>query len=543
MRRPLAQLSQGLSARTRGRPRDDGFTLIELVIVVAIIPLIIGAISVALISVLTQQNVVSNKLSDSEGAQLTSTLYVKDVQSATMITTAVTPPSSVTGNRVNPGPCGTTLPIVSLLWANSPAASSPWPVFNTSSTPANGTAGTVVTYYEAKQLASSKTYTLYRAFCTDTYSTASHSWGSSSPAVSVVSRSVLNGLKALIYGSSCGPFSCSSPPCAPASCPSGSAPWTTDWTPGAGISSVEITVQAPDSGYTYTLTAVPRTVMSGLSQGGGVPPLLILGSGSGGSLPNCGSSGATGVCCKGNGQLTVNGTATIDTTGQSAAAFGGTGQVQATSIYTPGSLSGNIVNAQGTQYTSPTGSQTAPDPYAGMIPPATGLSTTPSVSPYQGYQVYTDGNLSHGPGIYTTHVTVSSSITIPSGVYIFLNGIETKDSGSNGGGINGTAGVLFYIYGGQVKWLGSGGVNLAPLPSPPAAPPNAPAPNIVLWQDQVDSNALILTGNGQATSLTGIVYAPTATIDNSGGGNATLSALSLVTASLTCPSNGTISLG
>jgi len=63
-----------------------GFTLIELLVVVVIIPIVIGAISVALISVLSQQNTVQTKLSDSSDAQLVSATYVKDVQSATYIT-------------------------------------------------------------------------------------------------------------------------------------------------------------------------------------------------------------------------------------------------------------------------------------------------------------------------------------------------------------------------------------------------------------------------------------------------------------------------
>src|SRR5580692_1723350 len=69
---------------------DAGFTLIELVIVLTIIPIVIAGISAAIITSFKDQVGISNRLSDSFDAQLTAAYFVPDVESATSITTSVT---------------------------------------------------------------------------------------------------------------------------------------------------------------------------------------------------------------------------------------------------------------------------------------------------------------------------------------------------------------------------------------------------------------------------------------------------------------------
>src|SRR5450631_4449143 len=69
--------------------RDEkGFTLIELIIVVSIMPIIVGAISGGLITILSLQNSVSSRLAENADAQVVSSTFIKDVQSATFITTS-----------------------------------------------------------------------------------------------------------------------------------------------------------------------------------------------------------------------------------------------------------------------------------------------------------------------------------------------------------------------------------------------------------------------------------------------------------------------
>ena len=89
----------GLSRKRRFVPEpqrsesagDRGFTLIELLVVCVVLPLVVGAISVGIISVFELQGGVSNRMSGSGDAQVLSSTFVGDVQSATAVTAQSTP--------------------------------------------------------------------------------------------------------------------------------------------------------------------------------------------------------------------------------------------------------------------------------------------------------------------------------------------------------------------------------------------------------------------------------------------------------------------
>ena len=82
----------------RRRLPETGMTMIELLIVIAILPLVIGAIGIALVSSYKVNTAVRPRLSDSHDAQLTSAYFARDVQSATEITTSTTPVCTTTGS-------------------------------------------------------------------------------------------------------------------------------------------------------------------------------------------------------------------------------------------------------------------------------------------------------------------------------------------------------------------------------------------------------------------------------------------------------------
>jgi type II secretory pathway pseudopilin PulG len=68
------------------RGDEEGFTLIELVIVIVILPMVVGGIAAALIAILQTESTTFNKVGDSADAQITSVNFTRDVQSANAVT-------------------------------------------------------------------------------------------------------------------------------------------------------------------------------------------------------------------------------------------------------------------------------------------------------------------------------------------------------------------------------------------------------------------------------------------------------------------------
>ena len=119
------------------RRDDDGFTLLELVIVVAILPIIVGAVGAGLIAIFSIQGSISSRLSDSGDAQVVSANFVEDVQSSLQITTDAAASQ-----------CGPGKQLLGLEWNLSPTTN---------------TYLTVVSYNEVK---SGAQYLLRRYYCT-----------------------------------------------------------------------------------------------------------------------------------------------------------------------------------------------------------------------------------------------------------------------------------------------------------------------------------------------------------------------------------------
>jgi prepilin-type N-terminal cleavage/methylation domain-containing protein len=183
---------------------EAGFTLIELLVVVVIMPLIIGAISVALLAVFQQQGTVSGTLTSAGDAQTVSANFVQDVQSAQWITTT------------SAGQCGAGTVVLSLS-SDSASLSSP---ANVTSYVLNGSTGT-----------------MFRNVCTAS--------GESSAAVS--------------HNTPAGPAVTIQPGLAQTQAGGGWA-LTTGASTYPATTNVQLTLSEPPANYAFNLSAVPRVV-------------------------------------------------------------------------------------------------------------------------------------------------------------------------------------------------------------------------------------------------------------------------------------------
>ena len=210
----------------RRRPEttaEEGFTLIELVVVTAVMPIIVGALCIGILSVFSLQSSVSNRLTDSGDAQVVSVNFQNDVQSASLLTTANAPASA-------PAPC-------------EPASGSG--LFQVLGLQLGN--GNEISYV-ASQASGGTSYDLSRNVC---------SAGSTVPTSSTVMArdmpaSVVNPATPSVT------ISCtsSSTTCAPTP-PSNNPAYQSDWQSTLGVTGVTFNTTEPGSKFNYTLVATP----------------------------------------------------------------------------------------------------------------------------------------------------------------------------------------------------------------------------------------------------------------------------------------------
>ena len=216
---------------------EQGFTLIELIVVVAIMPLVIAAISVGLISVFSLQHQVSGSLTDAGDEQVVAASYQKDVQFATMITTD--------GSSVSPAPCGSGYQVLGLEF---------------------GTGGGTgeVSYVVAAQSVGSTTYDLTRNVCNP---------ASTTPTTPTQSRVLARDVPASMSHAAVPPavppvnitcLATQNTACAPVP-PTGGLAYTLGWVNPAGVTGITFTSAEPRGSYSYTLTAIPVAAQSSSS--------------------------------------------------------------------------------------------------------------------------------------------------------------------------------------------------------------------------------------------------------------------------------------
>jgi prepilin-type N-terminal cleavage/methylation domain-containing protein len=484
--------------RTRSRSdQERGFTLIELLVVVAILPLVVGAISVGLISVLKNEQPLSNSLTSSGDEQVASATFVQDVQGANWITNN---PLDVCG-----GVSGTLLLSLSPDDVTSPSA-----IEN------------VTSYVEVPNGGTTNTYTIDRETC---------SGGTGSSAATPI--------RGVIHGAS-GATSVSA-------LPTPLDP-TKNWQTASSETSVTLNLQEP-TGNSYALTAIPRpTQTPGQTPTGGFQPILpleLVGSCPGVQFTGGSSSLKVEDGNGGPGEIGV----TQSQTGCSSAGGIASGSPPAT--FSSGTQFYGVTN--------PLASLTAPSfpSLAGLG--AGSCSATTCTSGIYGANTtgaYSDGNVSNvtfdpslgpDPGIVVFTVPVTASgvtfdggASVTSVTYWFQGGLTIADhatvtfgsatyiygtSGGSGSVLqmgnhatiavpNSSPGLLFYVP------PGAANVSLGPGFSGTLAGALSPYLDVALW-DASSGTLSFGQGNGGGAGLAsfGGIYDPNGTVQITGGYN------------------------
>ena len=204
--RPMSRTPWASLSSRRRTGNEDGFTLIEMIIVALILPVVIGAVTYALIAVFSLQNGVSGRIGDSGDAESVSQTFEQDVQTADMITTSASAPQ-----------CGTGTQLLGLEWGyNQQAAVYETVVTYVETLNTTGTSGSLVRQYCASGPSSTPTGTSILAFDIQP--------GQGAPTVS--------------------PSTLSPSP-------------SSGWVPATEVTGVSFNITEPGSGYNYTLAALP----------------------------------------------------------------------------------------------------------------------------------------------------------------------------------------------------------------------------------------------------------------------------------------------
>lgn len=478
--RPRVRAQRPDARSTRTVAADEGFTLIELIIVVAIIPLIVGALAVSLISVFSLQNATASRLNDTADSQVVASYFIGDVQSSAQVTSQALTTSSC-GNV-----SGTQL--LAMQWSGSA-----------------GNYQTTVSYVEVQQ--PDGTYVLERLACTN---------GSVTPSSTTI---IASDLANPSQESACINLGDLSSTCAV----------TSGWEVSNLIALVRLTVNEPKSSYTYTLQATPRAWTPASGGGAGIPfaPITLLGP--------CSGSGTTGssLTLAQNSSLTVNqgsgygliavgstcpNSVLIDNGATMNVAGVATANQYLNSVTTQSGSVSTIPEDPGSNLTDPfSTTMTAPSGPAGTAVPSSTLCTESLGVWYCNPGNYADdpttlfGNsatVDFFPGNYWFQAGLNMvnnlNVTFGTGTYVFYGSSTVLSNGpGTNNAIDGTGGVLFYAPNGWINLANNANVNLTALPG---------ENGVTIWDASSTTDAsgctVSLGNNGSLGFSYGGIYVP-----------------------------------
>lgn len=491
--------------------REEGMTLIELLITLVILPLVIGGLAYGLVAVFSLQSSVSGRVTDSGNAQTLSATYLEDVEGAQALTTASTPI------------CGTGTQLLGLEWGAGRSAYEDYVSYNAIE---NGT---------------SSSYSLLRESCV--------AQPSANPTSSEV---VATDLSAATVASS--PVVTCSPLMSDCASQARTAMVATTYIAAVSLPVTETlsTNTGSSTPFSFTLTAAPRTYSDVAPRPAPAlySPFSLLSSTSCSAL----TLGNNAVLSINVGSGTDNGALGVASTCAGAVSVGPNAQLLATSVITPNTSLDAISAGSGATYPSSEyyTSQVA-DPFANLTPPADPPSGGSVVTCSDSGGVYTcpPGYYTSDPGLTFTNgatvhftpggtfwfeqgLTIANNVdaTFATGTYIF-DSTTSAISTAPGTTIDGTSGVLFYVHSGSATFGNNATINLKGL---------AQYDNIAIWDAAANgtSDPITLGNNGSSGSGYGGVYVPNgqAVLNNNG----TVTCGFLVTSTASISNNVTLNI-
>lgn len=287
------------------------------------------------------------------------------------------------------------------------------------------------------------------------------------------------------------------------------------------------------SGYSFSLVGARRATDRDPQPSAATVNVLVLAIGAGGS---------PGLDIGGQGHLTIKGSLYVNSNSPNAVSMGGCTaspclNVTDTAKMLQGGQCSGCVNKTSPPYPSGWGS------YPTIIPDPLRFLPYPAKPACPGPQCFTDGNY-HGPGLYKTTLSISSSLTMQAGIYILERGMSIS---SNGTIVTGDAGVMLFNtcvntgncggtdLGGQIGMSGHSGITLTP--------PTGVYDGIVIFQDRTNTQPMGLTGQSAVSSLRGTIYAPSSQLVTLSAGGAAMSLYSIVASNLRIAGGSAVSIG
>lgn len=521
---------------------DDGFTLVELLVVSIILPVVIGALSLGIITVFSQQAKVVGRLSGSSDLQKMTATFVRDVQSATLIT-----------NEATDQVCGSSgTQILGLMWSADRTAVSYVVV-------PNGSGGT--TGYDQA---------LERLQC-DFTNVATPPVVSAAPTsvrvVSVDIPSVGSSVPQPTVGICVGTVTTSNCPVTPQPLLDSSS-----------IAQVQMTVNIPMSSAPYVMVASPRaSQMSGsLTNGPSLPaPLTILGTGNC-NVPSLTVRNAT-LTVTASGGAKGSGVIALESSCANTVALSNNGSICASAFETSYTGNGSVISVPKHPGSCPPSPPAFPNPLGYPGPGSTFYSTFPNGSlnptaPTAPTNVVQCSEISSNdwtcpPGLYGSfpapgkslknnsvitftganpsasspeggRYCFSTSVIIPNGsnvsfgygTYMFdaMSGNALDVAGTNGVVLN-ASGALFYAPTASMNFGNNATITMAPNPY-------SGFDGISIWDNSTGS----VTLSNNNTDSYGGIYVPngSVTTEQNGGLNATF----IVAASATFYNGSTITV-